>query len=138
MMVANSTALAEEELFSQEDFSDGVLKEISEDGLVLNGDVTKMPDWGPDNSTMCEKTFLFIIVDPFGSIEDKNLTNNIVMIPIERDCSSFESMMPMCLVTPDFTTLGEQHCNWTIQVDRLIKGLSFLKVKMPFSTTISL
>ena len=71
------------------------------------------PDWDIGAMEMCEKTFLMVILDPFQDLEDKNREDNVVMIPIERDCNSFAMMEPLCHVTPDFSVLGNtfvDHC----------------------------
>ena len=111
--MALSTQLHEQHLFKSEDLADGVLQTITPNGLSLDGSVTAMPtsDVGP--FSLCEKTFLFVVLDPFKSLVDADRSNNIVMIPIERDCSSFEKAEPICKVTPDYSVFGKLFKTWT-------------------------
>ena len=101
-----STPLAKSHLFKAEDLTNGVLKSINPNGLVLDGGATAMPtsDHGPFE--LCEKTFLMIVLDPFQELRDADRTNNVIVIPIERDCNAFEEAEPICKVKPDYHVLG--------------------------------
>ena len=108
--IAKATPLTSAQLFSSDDLTNGVLKEIPvNDGLILDDSTIRMPDWYIGDPDMCEQTYMIVMVDPFQGLADKNREDNIVMFPIERDCSSFAPSMDgmWCDAMPEYGVLGE-------------------------------